>query len=498
MIPRASSQYFPDENDSITYLICGFSAPVIPNTLNYGFEIAAGRFTNVDSFKKHLILSRESPVNRTILDLPSMQQQYTWRVAYSSGKSETIFDSLRHFYVMPDDRKYQDSVRLRPMTSSSLTKDYYILMDNFRGIFDLTGKKVWGLPVNIEYGKADNTPRDLKITPHHSITFLMGESVFEIDYHGKILWSEKGDGTFRFHHEFTRLKNGHYLGFGNEIVHEYLPTPNNPLKELWIVPESQQPLDTLSTRAGFRFYKKEQMSTVVEFDNAHHIVRSLHISDYLSETALYYNNGKDDLPKTITHENSLYLDEDRGELYVGVRDLSLILKIKYPEGYLQDVYGPEFTPGARQIKGKGDFCNQHSCRTLSDGNLILFNNNSCNWPQQPSVVIFHQPTTKSDSLVKIWEYKCTFDKLPDSTIRELKLFSGGSVQELEKGALFVDMGGQYSKIFIINRNKDILWSALPEKWREDLHTWIPWQQYRCNIITRDELEQLIWASLPEN
>ncbi len=40
---------------------------------------------------------------------------------------------------------------------------------------------------------------------------------------------------------------------------------------------------------------------------------------------------------------------------------------------------------------------------------------------------------------------------------------GGNVIELPDGSLFSCMGGSYSKVFIVNMNKEILWSALPEK-----------------------------------
>ena len=66
------------------------------------------------------------------------------------------------------------------------------------------------------------------------------------------------------------------------------------------------------------------------------------------------------------------------------------------------------------------------------------------------------------------------------------------ILELPDGNLFVCMGSEFSKLFIVNRGKKVLWSALPERYIEPDTKWVPNHEYRANIISRKDLEQIIW------
>ena len=55
------------------------------------------------------------------------------------------------------------------------------------------------------------------------------------------------------------------------------------------------------------------------------------------------------------------------------------------------------------------------------------------------------------------------------------------------------MSAPYNKIFIINWNKEVLWSAVTEKYDPEKKEWIPATNYRTSIIPdKTTLEQLIW------
>ena len=65
--------------------------------------------------------------------------------------------------------------------------------------------------------------------------------------------------------------------------------------------------------------------------------------------------------------------------------------------------------------------------------------------------------------------------------------------ELPDNSMFVCMGSQFSKVFIVNMDKKILWSAASEKWNAGNNKWECIPQYRASMITtRKEMEQLIW------
>jgi hypothetical protein len=65
--------------------------------------------------------------------------------------------------------------------------------------------------------------------------------------------------------------------------------------------------------------------------------------------------------------------------------------------------------------------------------------------------------------------------------------------ELPDKSMFVAMSCNFSKAFIVNRNKQIVWSAVPEKKNADTNKWEVIPQYRACIITDTALmHKLIW------
>lgn len=163
------------------------------------------------------------------------------------------------------------------------------------------------------------------------------------------------------------------------------------------------------------------------------------------------------------------------------------MKIAYPGGDIIAGYGENFKPGAHQT-GKGFFCNPHSIMRSQNGDLYLFNNNSCGAnDSMPTVITFREPDGHGDDLKKIWEYKCTVEgDYPR------KFLSGGNALALSGEDMFICMGSNYSKLLIVNHDKKILWSALPEIYAPDEHKWKQSHQYRANIISRKDLERFVW------
>ena len=107
----------------------------------------------------------------------------------------------------------------------------------------------------------------------------------------------------------------------------------------------------------------------------------------------------------------------------------------------------------------------------------------------PRIEIFQEPEGEKGGLKKIWEYQCTVDGS-----NEKRFNSGGNVFELPDGSMYVCMGSDYSKVFIVTRDKKVLWSALPEKWNPFKKKWELIHEYRSSIISREQLENLIWNS----
>ncbi len=129
--------------------------------------------------------------------------------------------------------------------------------------------------------------------------------------------------------------------------------------------------------------------------------------------------------------------------------------------------------------------------------------------------MLQEPRNAKEGLKKVWEYTCSADGVPEHSgmmnDREGRIppgakmimppegsmptrrpTSGGSVQELADHSLFVCMNTEFSKMFIVTPAKKILWSAVAEKYFPAKNFWgTTIQQYRANLITRQQLEQLI-------
>ena len=97
-----------------------------------------------------------------------------------------------------------------------------------------------------------------------------------------------------------------------------------------------------------------------------------------------------------------------------------------------------------------------------------------------------------DPLKKKWEYTCELQG--NSLKRHFQFRSGGNVIELPDRSIFTSLSTDlYSNVFIVNKGKQILWSAMPEKWDQVETKWKPVFQYRASIVTQPkEIEQLIW------
>jgi len=162
-------------------------------------------------------------------------------------------------------------------------------------------------------------------------------------------------------------------------------------------------------------------------------------------------------------------------------------------------YGELYVPGNLEMKNDL-FCGQHACRRSIDGYIYLYNNNSCNrlCGQMPTILMLQEPVKKGDALKKVWEYECTLDSLPADEQAKIKFETGGGVYELPDRAILCCMAGSYDKVFIVSRDKKVLWSALPEQWNPFEKKWKVVPGYRASFITRKDLEKLIWEGSQSN
>ena len=487
------AQVTPAEGSKLNYRIIGFSFPAgVGKGTSYTIEIANGNLTDDKQFKDHVHQSVPSERDKVIIEVPSFGTQYTWRVLYKKDNAVATKSKLYHFATGTIPPYAGDSTRLRVKANTEKYKDGYILVDGSNKIYDMNGAPVWYLP--------DTDPvqleGDAKVSPSGTITFLAGKNAYEVSYSGKVLWDAKNkcglnDPTindFVFHHEFSRLANGHYMALLAPIV------ADDPLK--------------VNTRK--KFFPTMSASTLVEFDRDGNSVWSWESSAYMQACDLHFL--KERHPKLIIdlHENAFYFDEKDSVIYLSMSGVSRIVKIKYPSGKVLDEYGRK-VPGIRsddedsadksilkmeELLVNPLFYHQHSLSLSADGYLCVFNNNSLLPGLNPEQVQGNYPQVLAlkeagDTLAKEWDFDCK------NIIKDRKLMSagsaGGSIISLPDNSLFVSMSTPYGDVFIVDSGKHILWHGLYEKYNPEKSDWVECAKYRASIISRKQLEQMVWS-----
>jgi len=169
-------------------------------------------------------------------------------------------------------------------------------------------------------------------------------------------------------------------------------------------------------------------------------------------------------------------------------------------------YGEIYKPGM-QHTAVGSYCFQHSIKQSADGDLYLFNNNSCHRECTPEIMVLREPAGNENYPRIIWNYEFPVEPLVnaqenmpgpahkgggESTV-------GGNVMELPDKSMFASLCSPYSQLFIVGRDKQVLWNSIVEKWNPTENKWMNIPQYRASIIKdRNDLEQLVWSALSAN
>ena len=497
---QVMSQVIPREGSVLNYRLIGFTFPVDAGANHYQIEIARGNYNSSDSFKNNIILSPVSKSNKTVIEVPDFGKNYTWRIVYSGRHKTKSQSALYHFSIATNGRVDTTKMRINILHPAEAHRDDYVFVEGSGTIYDMKGNPVWCLPDS--YGPADKA-QDIKFTSQGTITFMIDQTGYEINYDGKLLWQTplqdgvSGDtGSDYYHHEFTRLSNGHYMVLGTQFVWY----KRNTVKDSGYYNVTTDITKHTKYNGGFGMKNRGRFGVIVEFDEKGNVVWSWKTLDYLQASDCVNYWPKDTSLRYEPHENAFYFDEKNHAVYLCYRQLSRIIKIDYPSGKVVGAYGEIFTPGS-SVTGNALFCNQHSIRRSQDGYLYLFNNNICSgMGSLPSIVMMKEPADAGSGLPatpvvpeRVWEYKCTADGPADDKYVGGGFPSGGVGIELADRSMFICMATDYPKLLIVNRDKEILWSALPEKYDVNDKRWRGIKKtYRANIISRTDLEQLIW------
>ena len=484
------SQVIPGERKMLNYRLIGFSFPPVSGADSYRLEIAAGSCSNEKEFEKNIFKHLKTNTNRLIAEVPSFGKQYTWRVSAVKGTSVNTKSPLHHFSTGIIPEADTAVTRMRILKNAATYKDAYVFVDGTRALYDMRGNPVWYLPDIDSLSTADCYPRDMKLTPQGTITILIHKGIYELNYDAEILWKmpknahRSPDSVEFYHHEFTRLANGHYMTLGDEKL--LCQKPASTDSNFALLPmEKALPNGT---------YSNDRMSfgTIIEYDENNRQVWAWKSSDYFKKSDIYFHKIASGF--VDVHENAFYFDEKNKAAYLSFKGIDRIVKVNYPEGNVINAYGEKYKPGMGE-PGNKLFCGQHSCRRSSDGYLYLFNNNFCNPASWPTLVMMKE-NPNTGKLEKIWEYECDVNYVGIRSPKPYSFGIGGNVFELPDKSFLASLSGSCTNIFIVNRDKKLLWSAVCERWSPETKQWNPILNYRASMITsRADMDRLIWNSV---
>lgn len=490
---KGSSQQFPAEGKKLHYRLIGFTFPPDKEATGFQVDIAKGKFNDESGFLANVVRSATGERDSVIAEVPDFAEEYTWRVSYAQKDGTVKKSKFFHFSTLPFPKIDGGETRIRVMRFAPVYPDAWIGLDRNKGFFNMVGMPLWFIPpvTNIP---AKAAVRDLKLSPRGTITFLAEGVPYEIDYNGKVLkvygkaTSATGIREERYHHEFTVLENGHSMVLGKEILLCKLPGDGGVRPEI--------------CRRGMRVdkndraYRSIEFSTLLEYDEKGKLVWSWKSSEHYKEIGFerFIKRGTGPADYNL-HENSFFFDAQKKVAYISSKTFSLIIKVSYPEGNVLNVYGT--VPRDFEQPGYGPaFCDQHCIRQSADGKIYLFDNNSCSNEKIPKVVVFQEPESPGPELEEIWEYSCPVEGENRTKIPEAGATSGGSVSELPDGSFYASLCSPYAFLLIVNKQKQLIWSAFPEVWRNSTQRWELLSQYRSSIITdRKKIEQMVWRGL---
>jgi len=462
------AQLMPNEGDSLHYRLIGFQVPEQPKATGYKLEVFAFNTSKTKSLSAKPILTQQEKTNKIIATVPAFGKQYLWRVQYLNGKNLIGKSEAYSFVVRENPYSNKEVARVDVINAATKYKDMLVFFDNNRSLYNMQGEPVWFLPqipgVN---DTGIHVVRDIKLTKDNTITFLTNKNVHEMDYYGHVLWSGPNDGKVsgkaaeQYHHEVTKLSNGHYMTIGDKFI------PSDDVGKTdtaTLLPTNKGPL----TPCG----------TLIEYNAKNEIVWTWNSCNYIK------------LGDLITHFNAFYLDEKNKVFYTSYRNIGRIMKAEYPSGRMLAQYGFDMNNDGSVLTG--NIFSQHNCNLNSDGNLILFNNNfkmhlSTAEREKdciPAVVVFKEPTSEDKTLQRIWEFKTDID-----TFTKPMSSGGGSVRELDKGDYLV-CTGLPGRNFIVSADKKILWNVVT--WQKEKGEWKPASGYRISPVRKEELPKILF------
>jgi hypothetical protein len=477
-----TAQIIPTEGDTLNYRIVGFSCPKNTNAAKYIFKVSSGKYSVSEekAFAEHIVAESKPGSNKQVLELLEFGKEYTWAISYIDKQNKLHAPTVYHHFTVGQTSAIDNNFyRLRIITPTTFHEDALVIIDNTGVMYTMSGVPVWYLP------QANNSVVDLKATTTGTFTYLDNEGAYEVDYNGKPLWKApdngkvNGEETERYHHQFTKLNNRHYMVMGMETV-------LRPMSDNYV------PADSMRDKMVFKdnvWFAKVDAGTLIEYDANGTVAWSWKASSGYENDSYFGRQFQQSELSGATGINSFYFDEKNKCIYVCFEAISTIVKIKYPSGEVVKVFGKAGDEKRQERVKRFPFKAPHYITMDKKGDIYLFNTNKGYARSKISTIAVFHEEPKANVLKKLRDYPCS----PDST-KEFITMNGGSVHVFSDTVVFAATGSA-SRMFIVDRERYLDWDAMPE-YKDATGKWVPLPYNKASVIEkRAEFEKMIMQNL---
>lgn len=469
----AWAQLRPKDHAALHYRLVGFSSGEQRAGVTYQLQIGLDTMGSAAQVDSSLIYEDYNKENKFTYLVPSFGKTYFWRVNFKSNDAIIKYGAWHLFSTLPSPYVDTQYFKMSVLKDTILYKNAYIFHDGTSTIFNSKGEAIWFLPDLSKTNTGNKSIRDFKPTSDHTFTFLMGDVPYEIDYDGYILWTAPTiDG--RFHHEFTKLANHHYMLLGSEQKKCIFPVAKDSLPIIAPNEANNPELNLKQTAFGILY----------EYDNQGNLVWKWHMAPFYQQANLAKTISVQPVRALDIHENSFYFNEQKQVVYLSCKNIHHIFKIKYPSGKVIGQFNGNATD---------QFNSQHGLKMNSKGNVVLYNNNMFKGSAVPKIIELKE--TSANAMYTQWEsLTYPYDPPASNTNRNLGR-TGGNIELLNDSTFFVANCTPYNNLYITNKKNEILWLGEVYTRENADKPWQPQTTYRASLLHQAKgIDPFIWQS----
>ncbi len=445
----------PSDGISLNYTQILFEVPQVKGASKYIFVFKTCNMRSDSCSPLKVIKSKHRAF---IADgLFHFGQNYSWYYeAYKGGKK--LYAS----------QVFGFSVTTSNLLDTSLQKIVWNKKNNKKrkGILFIDGLKLainmQGKPVYYLNYEQDHTVRDINLTNQGTITLLDNRNSIakEMLLNGEVVWmgpstDQNEHNNEHYHHEFEKLKNGHYIVAGKKKVE--LVNDAELLDKV--------PISTLC-------------ETIIEYDKDGEEVWRFNILPELKKQFDIQPDMHIFNPNRLGHLNGIAVDEGKNLVYASFKTFNTVMKIDKKNKTIMYMYGAKKINFSDSMESALSFSQQHCPVLLRNGNLMIFNNGTHKTGSGWVELKTGDDINKTNEVVDSFYFRRILSK--DFYTPQM-----GSVQEMRNGDILVGMGNQ-SHFLEMKRGGKLNFHAhtfYNDGWRKHHSHWRPLVNYRVFYYT---------------